>query len=623
LLEQQASVISQVDDRVSIIDSNYNVQFMNDANIRFYNKPRSELIGMPLKNVIGEERFEKVTKAHLDNCFQGKDISYELDSKTAQGDDISFHIIMTPFRKNNQVLGAIALLRDISELRKKERALAQKNTYLQALHDTSLGLLNRLKLSDLLKILVTKARDISAGHNGYIYLLNKQEKVIELAAATGSNKKHIGYKLAPGEGVAGHVWQTKQALLLNDVQTNEIDANQSFFPDIQSMVAVPAFSSRGKVIAVLGFVASHPNAFSPTVIELLTSFAELAAVAIDNAQLYSQAQLELKARKLEEKRFRVLFENAPVGALIANRKTHRIHSVNQAMCDLLGYTQKEFLTLKIHDITHPDDQHIKPNATFNRFEKRYVKKDGSTVYAVASIQRITKTETDFAQILDITEHKKAEKARRDLSQRIVTVQEEERKTLARELHDEIGQSLTALKVGLHSANKFFGLGPEIDIIDGLLTDIRTLSLNLHPAMLEDLGLVSALRWLLIEQTNRAQLSLRLDFDVEEPFELSKDLELAIYRISQEALTNIVRHAKASSVNYRLSEQDDHLLLSIKDDGVGMVTEAIQAKEGNKTLGLRTMHERTLLQDGRFELQSSEKEGTAITVVLPKKSRATP
>jgi two-component system sensor histidine kinase UhpB len=229
---------------------------------------------------------------------------------------------------------------------------------------------------------------------------------------------------------------------------------------------------------------------------------------------------------------------------------------------------------------------------------------------------------------DITERKRAEVALADyakrlqsLSGRLLEAQESERRRIARELHDEIGQSLTAIKIHLHAAQRL-SKNPKsklkecVQIVDQALIQTQNLSLNLHPPQLDELGLVVALRWHLDRQANAAGLIPYFSADPL-PAHLHPNLEIACFRVVQEAITNVIRHAAASRVSVQLFQRGSDLHLVIRDDGLGFNTEAAQRRAAQGTsLGLVGMRERVELAGGRMELNSLPGKGTEIHAVFP-------
>jgi two-component system sensor histidine kinase UhpB len=216
------------------------------------------------------------------------------------------------------------------------------------------------------------------------------------------------------------------------------------------------------------------------------------------------------------------------------------------------------------------------------------------------------------------ELRRANNSLRELSGRLMQVQEEERSRLARDLHDEVGQLLTALKIDLQDIQhgevgetRFDSLTDSLELVDHLLTQVRTLALDLRPSLLDDLGLVPALRWYANRQATRNGWTLSLS--VEEMTErVPAPIEVACFRVVQEALTNIAKYARARTIDLTLRRQEEEVTLILQDDGVGFdVLAARQRAQGGKSIGLLGMEERVRLAGGNLVIVSAPGQGTRL------------
>jgi|GEM_PF-1419811 signal transduction histidine kinase len=210
-----------------------------------------------------------------------------------------------------------------------------------------------------------------------------------------------------------------------------------------------------------------------------------------------------------------------------------------------------------------------------------------------------------------------------LSGKLIEAQESERRRLARELHDEIGQTLTAVKINLQTLQHLSSLNEitlplqdSIGIVEVALQQVRSLSLDLRPSLLDDLGLVVALRWYVNRQTQRTGI---IGEFVAKPLQtkLLPNLETTCFRIVQEALTNVARHADAQKVTVELWQEETQLHLVIKDDGIGFdVCAARERATRGESLGLLGMEERVLLVGGQIHIKSMHHHGTEIHACFP-------
>jgi signal transduction histidine kinase len=216
-----------------------------------------------------------------------------------------------------------------------------------------------------------------------------------------------------------------------------------------------------------------------------------------------------------------------------------------------------------------------------------------------------------------------------LSAKLITAQEEERRSIARELHDEVGQVLTAIKVELALAqNTLDAAGGPLrtldnarSIADGALQTVRDLSQLLHPAMLDDLGLTAAIDWHLQSFGKRHDIRVQLLHERMNE-RLPPKTEAAAFRIVQEALTNAARHAHATSCRIYLQGLSNTVLITIEDDGVGFDATEIPQSTARRGLGLLGIRERVAQLRGTLRLESSPGKGTRLTVELPARIRTT-
>jgi signal transduction histidine kinase len=217
-----------------------------------------------------------------------------------------------------------------------------------------------------------------------------------------------------------------------------------------------------------------------------------------------------------------------------------------------------------------------------------------------------------------------------LSAKLINAQEEERRSIARELHDEVGQVLTALKVELavaqHTIEAAGGpvhaLADVRSITDGAMHTVRDLSHLLHPALLDDLGLPAAIDWYLKGFGRRHGVRCELLHDHMDD-RLMPEIEASVYRIVQEALTNVARHARATSCRIYLQRLPATILVTVEDDGVGFDPSEGERAESRRGLGLISIRERVGNLKGTVRLESAPGKGTRLTVELPAQVRPLP
>jgi len=338
----------------------------------------------------------------------------------------------------------------------------------------------------------------------------------------------------------------------------------------------------------------------------------------------------------------MLFYASPVAICVSTFDDGRITIVNDSFLQMTGYSRTEVIGhtndeigIQAHIPHHPSlVEFFHQHNSVRNVDATCRTKSGEIRHTLLSAERIELNGRPGTLLLvyDITERKRAEEkqqwlleqvraSRRQLatlSKRLLEVQENERRQIARELHDEIGQMLTGLKFVLEAAARApagteHRLTEAQSLVNELIARVRNLSLGLRPAMLDDFGLVPALLWLIERYT--AQTHIQVDFGhsgLEHRF--ASEIETAAYRIVQEALNNVARHAHESEVSVRVWVDQDILHLQVEDWGVGFDVEAVLA--AGRSGGLTGMRERAGLLGGRFNIESIRGVGTRVSAELP-------
>jgi len=348
------------------------------------------------------------------------------------------------------------------------------------------------------------------------------------------------------------------------------------------------------------------------------------------------------ALQASEMRYRRLFETAKDGILILNADTGQIDDVNPFLTDLLGYTREQLLGNKLWEIG-PFKDTAASKSEFRELQREaYIRyddlpletSDGRSINVefVSNVYQVDGHKVIQCNIRDITKRKQGEGKLKEsrqrlqtLSRRLVKVQETERRHLARELHDEIGQGLTVAEMNLQAMLQMPGtdalaprLQESLQVVEHLLEQVHDLSLNLRPSMLDDLGLEPALRWYTERQAARAGLQAIVRVD---PLEQRLDpmIETECFRVAQEALTNVVKHAKAHTVTVELTRNEQQLHLSVRDDGIGFDVASLREKAvRGASLGLLSMEERATLAGGGLQYHATLGQGTEVHAWFPLK-----
>jgi PAS domain S-box-containing protein len=436
---------------------------------------------------------------------------------------------------------------------------------------------------------------------------------------------------------------TKQSVLVADTHREPGWQWVNGAGHVRNWIGVPLIAS-GKVIGLYSVDKAEPSFFQTEHVRLAETLAARAATAIQNARLFEQSQhyvAELEERIAErkraevalresEERYRELFENARDAIYVHDLEGNYIR-VNHAAETLSGYKRDEIVGHNFIEFVAAGDLSFGRKTFYAKlaeqgetsFEVDVIAKDGRRVPVDVRTRAIYENGVMIGVqgiARDITERKLAQDALQMFSRQLIEAQEEERRRIARELHDQIGQILTAVKMNLHTVQRFSldaeagsYLKDNIEAVDEALRLVRDLSIDLRPPVLDDLGLVTALGWYVDRYTKRTGLNVDVVIEMPDPNQrFSRDLETACFRIAQEALTNVVRHANASQVIVQLTRTAKTLALVVKDNGVGFDLKSLRKRAPRAaTLGLISMQERAHAAGGTIEINSAISEGTEV------------
>ena len=365
-----------------------------------------------------------------------------------------------------------------------------------------------------------------------------------------------------------------------------------------------------------------------------------------STDITQRKRMEVALRQSEE-RYRSIFENAVEG-IFQTTLDGKYVAVNPALARMYGYDSPEDMIATITDISSqlyvdPGRRNefirlMQSKEEVTGFEALVYRKDGSCIWISENV-RIFRDQAGVlvgyeGTVENITERKLANERLRAtleevrlLSGRLATVQEEERTRIARELHDELGVGLTCLKIDLSRLHTMVSEGAGagarkkvedkirsmIEQIDTTIASVQRLVTELRPAVLDDLGLVAAIEWQCQDFQKRTGIPCTCVTSADD-IAMERERATAIFRICQEALTNTVRHAKATAVTIKLESRSESLRLVVADNGVGIPDTKVSNRQ---SLGLLGMRERVALFGGEITIQGNPGEGTTVTACLPR------
>jgi two-component system, NarL family, sensor histidine kinase UhpB len=359
------------------------------------------------------------------------------------------------------------------------------------------------------------------------------------------------------------------------------------------------------------------------------------------AQALRRFTADLHSTFEREELLRVTFNSAPDGINLVGLDGKFI-GANAAYQQMVGYTEEELLRMTPENLTHEDDlsrnlavrqELLDGKRESYEIEKRYHTKDGGLIWVRNTVSLIKddrgKPRFTVAVVQDITESKRAEhelsayaKRLQTLSRRLVEAQEAERRRIAGQLHDQVGQNLTALNINLDlirqraSAESKAHIGDRIEdsmaLIDTTVERVRNVIGDLRPAVLDDYGLIPALRWYADQTERRTGIRVAVSEHGSVP-RLSSVAESALFRIVQEALTNSAKHGHATETSVGVRAERGWLTLEITDNGVGFNPDDEPRSGQRRGWGLTLMRERVEAVGGKIEIIAAPGRGVRIAI----------
>jgi len=343
--------------------------------------------------------------------------------------------------------------------------------------------------------------------------------------------------------------------------------------------------------------------------------------------------------------YRTIVENAH-DAICALDTEGNFTFVNRSGEEMSGYTLPELAGKNFASFIHPEDfprakdlllKTLEGKSHGEDFEARFYAKDGTIhLLSVNSVPLYKNGSVIglFTIARDITEHREAEKALQKsqtelqyLSSQLLTAEETERRRISKELHDELGQALTAIKLQVSFIEKGLkqdqvAIKEECEstskYVDQVIEEVRRLSRDLTPSILEDAGLLIAIRWLISNFNKNHNINVTMTMDVADIDDLfSQNAQITIYRILQEVLTNIGKHAQAKNVSVTTKKEADRVFFTVEDDGIGFdMSRVAMINPSQKGLGLAILEERARMLGGFFQIWSEKRKGTRISFSVP-------
>jgi two-component system, NarL family, sensor histidine kinase UhpB len=632
----QKSVFDGLEDGIIVLDGQGRIIDMNPAGERLIAASGTRPIGKPLAQISSElaRLIEPLSQA---DKFRSE---FYWGNEPDQG---CFDLQISPlFDKMGVPVGRLVILHEIT-LRKHQEALLQQardelesrvSEWTEELRRANEQLVFELNQRTIAEKSFEEIVELAPDA---ILLVNQEAEIILV------NAKAEQMFATPREKLIG---QNLRILLPDHTQVE----HQEF---IKQYLANPAIRPMG--LDKILFARRGDGSQFPFEINLIPLNALEGAQVACTIRDISERKQALQSMRESEGFYRALFENANDAILLISIEGV-IQQVNQVAADMLGYSTEELLGKSIKDILaigeYPSARRninaLLKGKTLPIFERHYRKKDG-TVFPVevnlSTVNNIDGKSIIFLAIVrDKTESKKAEQEQlrlleelrkseeqlHALAARLEEVREIERRQLAAELHDRVGQNLTGLNLNL---NIIQGLIPADDrqpiqsrldetlkLVEDTTHLVRDVLADLQPPMLEEFGLVSALRWYSQNFFQRTGISTLISGDEFQP-RLPKNVEVVLFRIVQEALNNVAKHTSATHVLIGLKSTENTYYLRVLDNGSGFDLKKKTNPEGRPHWGMLIMRERAASVGGRISVHSAPGKGTCVTVIIRRKMDA--
>ena len=442
-----------------------------------------------------------------------------------------------------------------------------------------------------------------------------------------------------GEGFNGRVAATGEVMIVADASHDSRLTRPALRKmKIESLVIVP-MKSKGDVVGTICVAMRRPRQFLSDEVELLSTMAGQIGSALENAYLYDEARQIADKLYKSERDYRSLFENAH-DAIWFHDFDGNILAANKAAEQLTGYDVESLIGMNVASFLSPEaielakeirERLLAGEAFAQPYEQKLITKDGSeaALMLTSSVITLDGRPVGFQHIArDVSEEKRMQDNLRFYLQQITQAQEEERKRIARELHDDTAQALFAVSRHIDnfmrndatlSVQQITFLKEARHQISSALQEVRQFSQDLRPSIIDDLGLLPAVQWLVKQMKEEHKINTELTvLGMEQRF--SPEVELILFRIIQEALRNIYRHAQASRAEVVIDFKETELQMTISDNGIGFqLPKTVSDLSRSGKLGLVGMQERVSLLNGDMTVKAEPGKGTIVVVKAPYKS----
>ncbi len=501
-------------------------------------------------------------------------------------------------------------------------------------------LVSSLELKTLYQKITGMVAELMSSQIAVLFTEGEGDNRLRLTAHTGLPERlaSILEIIKTGEGLFGETALSGRPLVVRDFSGVDDLYRSAFLEDqIRTWLIVPLVL-KGRTSGLVAVARRQPEEYKAEEVELLTTIGTQITMAVENARLFEIQRDTSRRLAVSEANYRRLLEHAS-DAIWAHNLDGRVVAANRAAGELAGFASademigrdvRESLNWEGLNLARKVRRNLLENIPFQQpYEQHLVRMDGREIILMISSSLIKYDGENqvFEHVArDVTRERRMQDNLRYYVQQITRTQEEERNRIARDLHDDTAQALYALTRQIDNFIRDAGTGLSSGTIVFLqkleqqartaLQGVRRFSQNLRPPMLDDLGLMATLRWLVRDMQQRGNLKTSLVIEGRER-RLPGHVELTIFRVVQEALTNVEKHAQASTLDVTISFEVDSLKILIEDNGKGfqLKGELTDLPRAGR-LGLVGMDERIRLIGGKLNISSEMDKGTTVSVTVP-------
>ena len=638
--ERMRQMADAIQDVFYLSDAKTNeIIYINPAFDRIWGISRQQIQSRPRgwMDLVHPDDRERVLKALRDWKPEGSSPHWDNEFRILKPDGSVRWIWLRSFPirdESGDIVRFAGVERDVTERKRTEETV-------QSLLSLTRELSSTLDVGALMVSIVRQTLKLVDGEGGFAGIMTERGLECE-KYCSGAEVLDFVHCFAPGSGLPGWAVGHKSAYISNDASQDPLFAREvkRRFA-VRSAICAPLLNPRGEA---LGFIEIHNKkhgaGFDQADEEKIIAVAHAASVAVQNAIAYQKLEETTEALRLAGLKYRGIFENAIEG-IAQCTMSGKILTANLALARMLGYESSEALMAGVKDIgkdlyDEPEIRSVVLRALdkadeIQGLEIRVWRKDRTPIWVLMNVRAVRDAAGTIIHldsiIQDITPRKRTEEALRDVSGRLLRSQNEERRRIARELHDSTAQNLAALAMNLGIIRK---AGASLDaktagrlkeseaLAQQACREIRTLSYLLHPPELEDGDLWSAVRWYTEGFSNRS--GIRVDLTIPKASQagrLPEHIETTLFRIVQESLANIHRHSGSPRARIRFARGRSGVTMVVRDQGRGL-----GLRKGHPVLspalmgvGIAGMRERVQQLGGKLEIDSSAR-GTAVKVTLP-------